>query len=130
MGSELGEEPKPTSLKAYFDELCGYAISIGMTYKEFWEDDIDILLYYVKAEETRQKKRNNEMWLQGAYIYQAIGALAPVLNGMTKEHRASPYLKQPFAITEEERIEQENQKLKRFVAYMDRLASKGGEKNG
>lgn len=131
MGSEVVvESTAETSLKDYFNELFVYALSIGMTYDQFWHDDVDLLVYYHKAEQIRNRKRNQEMWLQGLYIYQAIGNLAPVLNGFVKDHRAKPYLKQPIPITEEDRIEQENQKVLKFRDYLINLSKKGGKKDG
>ena len=102
----------------YLEELCAYALSLGMPLKEYWNDDPMLLNTYVRAEAIRQRKRNTELWLQGAYVYQAVGALVPVLNPFSKEHRAKPYLKQPIPISEEERAEQEREKYERFVEYM------------
>lgn len=97
-----------------FEELCPYALSIGMTLQEYWEEDLHLFDYYVKAEEIRQKKLNTQLWLQGLYVYQAIGNLSPVLNGFSKEHKARPYLKEPIALTKEEEIERENNKILKF----------------
>lgn len=133
MGSEELEQPqgetKITSLKEYFDELCDYALSIGMSYKEFWEDDVEIFVHYYNAEKIRQKRKNGEMWVQGVYIYNAIGSLAPILNGFSKEHKAQPYMERPIPLTEEERQEQDNQKALKFINQLDKIASKGGKKN-
>ena len=129
MGSEVGES-QPTSLKDYFDELCAYALSIGMSFQEFWEDSVDKLIYYHKAEQFRIRKKNEELWLMGLYVYNAVGNLAPILNMGVKDHKAKPYMKQPIPITEEERIEQENQRVSRFANYMDGLVKKGEMKDG
>ena len=102
----------------YLEELCAYAISVGMPASEYWYGDPQLLNNYVRAEEIRQRKKNNELWLQGLYIYQAIGALSPVLNPFSKEHRAKPYLKQPIPLTKEDVEEQEREKYDRFVQYM------------
>ena len=66
-----------------------------------------------------------ELWLQGLYVYNAIGALVPVLNPFSKEHKAKPYLKNPIPITEEEREEEQRRKEQRFIEFMDRLAEAG-----
>ena len=89
-----------------------------MTYDQYWYDDPYLINVYMKAEKIKQRKKNNELWLQGLYIYQAIGALTPVLNPFSKEHKAKPYLKQPIPISEEEKAEQEREKYERFVDYM------------
>lgn len=118
MGESRGvSQPTITPLE-YLDELFVYAFSIGMTYDQYWYDDPKLLLLFIKAENYKQRKRNNEMWLQGAYVYHAIASLVPVLNPFSKEHRAKPYLKNPIPITEEERADIEREKYERFVAYM------------
>ena len=93
-----------------------------MSYDQYWHDDPRLINAYIEAEKIKQRKRNTEMWLEGAYIYQAIGALAPVLNPFSKDHRARPYLKEPMAISEEERAEQERKKYERFVNYLMKRA--------
>ena len=102
----------------YLDELFTFAFAIGMTFDQYWHDDPALINLFVKAEKVKQRKRNTEMWLQGAYIYNAIGALVPVINPFSKEHRAKPYLKQPIPISEEEKAEQERDKYERFVNYL------------
>ena len=102
----------------YLDQLCDYAMSIGMSYHDYWFSDYTMLIHYHNAEKIRQRKRNNEMWVQGMYIYSAIGNLVPVLNPFSKEHKARPYLKQPIPISQEEKEEQEREKYERFVNYM------------
>lgn len=131
MGSEVEqkENSTETTLKEYFDELFAYALSIGMTYNQFWYEDIDLLRVYHNAEQIRIRKRNQEMWIQGMYIYQAIGSLAPILNGFVKDHKARPYMKKPIPITEDERIEQQNQKVQNFKNYMMKM-TKAGKKDG
>lgn len=108
----------------YLDELFAYALSIGMSYEQYWFDDPALLNTFVRAEEIRQRKRNNEMWLQGLYVYQAVGALSPVLNPFSKEHKAKPYLNQPIPITQEERDEIEREKYERMLNYMQSLVKK------
>lgn len=120
-GSVTAETISPLE---YLDELFTYAFSIGMTYDQYWHDDPALINLFVKAERVKQRKRNNEMWLQGMYIYQAIGALTPLINPFSKDHRAKPYLKQPIPITEEEREEQERDKYDRFVNYLMSKANK------
>lgn len=109
----------------YLEELFAYALSIGMTYEQYWYDDPFLLKAYYRAEEIRQRKRNNEMWLQGLYVYQAVGGLIHLANPFTKERRAKPYLKQPIALSEEELAEQEREKYNRFVEYMHKRVEAG-----
>lgn len=108
----------------YLNKLFAYALSIGMTYEQYWYDDPYLINAYIEAEKIKQRKRNNEMWLQGLYIYQAVGALSPVLNPFSKKHRAERYMKQPIPLTDEEREDLERDRYNRFVDYMHSLVKK------
>lgn len=102
-------------------------MSLGMSYEDYWFNHYDLIYYYIEAEEIRQRKRNNELWLQGAYIYQAIGSLTPVLNPFSKDHKARPYLKEPIPITQKDIDEQEERKVQQMKDYlMSRVKKQGG----
>ena len=76
MGGQLGETQSQTSqsIKSYFKTLFPYFLSIGMTYEQFWEEDTDLINDFIKAEQYRQTKLNNQLWLQGIYERLAIGS--------------------------------------------------------
>lgn len=124
MGESRGVSQQTITPLEYLEELGAYAISIGMPYDLYWYGKADAINNFVKAEQIKQRKKNNELWLQGAYIYQAIGALVPVLNPFSKEHRAKPYLKHAIPLTEEDREQIEREKYERFVNYMHSLVKK------
>lgn len=111
--------------KEYLHKLCAYAMSLGMTYEQYWYGNYDLINYYIESEKIRQVKRNNEMWLQGLYVHIAIGDLVPVLNPFSKEHKAKKYLSKPIPITKEEQEEEERDKMQRFIKYMDTLVARG-----
>lgn len=66
-----------------------------MTYEQFWNGDVEMVKAYRKAHEIKQREIDQNAWIQGAYIYQAIGALAPALKAFAKGS-AKPYLEHPF----------------------------------
>lgn len=125
-------------------------MSIGMSYDEFWNQDVDLVKAYRKANELRDKRRNEELWLQGMYIYEALCDASPLFRFSMKKGpvKPEPYAKEPYPITAEEvraRQERENrlkeERLKaefaQFVEGMRRKmpseahpADKGGEING
>ena len=75
-----------------------------MTYEQFWEGDPYLAKYYRQADELRVERRNQEMWLQGLYVYEAMCDVAPILHAMAKKGtKARPYPEQPYAITEKQR---------------------------
>ena len=73
-----------------------------------------LALYYRKAEEMRQKRKNQELWLQGMYIYEALCDVAPVLHAFAKRGtKPVPYPDHPYSITSKEREAEEERKRKR-----------------
>jgi len=127
-GSVEKRTTSPQDIIDYLNKLFAYALSIGMSYDQYWKEDPKLINAYIQAEEIRQRKRNNEMWLQGAYIYHAIGSLSPVLNPFSKDHKAKPYLKQPIPITEEEREQIQREKEAKFISYLDRIVEAQSKK--
>ena len=92
-----GESPRsPFRLRAFY-ELFPYYLAIGMTYEQFWEQDCDLVKYYRKAAQIRQDLKNQEAWLQGAYFYEALADVSPILRAFAKKgSKARPYPKKPF----------------------------------
>ena len=112
---EGGRQGSP-SLFTYtekFYELFPYYLSIGMTAEQYWEGDPTLARYYRKADEIRKERRNEELWLQGMYIYEALCDVSPVLHAFAKKGtKPQPYSEKPYAITKEqhERIEEEKER--------------------
>lgn len=120
MGSELvddsatpleGGEDAPFSFSSIFYEHLPYYLAIGMSADEFWLKDVDLVKAYRKADEIRKDRLNEELYLQGAYVYDALSRLAPIfqLGGGTAE----PYLYEPYPRTEAQRKEAEEREHKR-----------------
>ena len=96
-----------------FEELCSYYMSIGMSYYDYWDGDNCIAKYYRKIDKYNKDRKNYELWLQGAYFYEAILDASPTLNSFSKKNTPFPYRSSPFPITEDEiksKIEEENNK--------------------
>lgn len=123
--SQLENQTKQTSspkeILNYLDELCAYALSIGMTYEQYWYGDPKLLNTYIRAEEFRRTRRNQELWLQGLYVHYAIGTLVPVLNPFSKDKKAKSYLKEPLPISEKDL---EERRLKRIEKWTKMMMSK------
>lgn len=114
----------PQQIIDYFDELFAYALSIGMTYEQYWLQDPKLIYSYIKAEELRTKRKNQEMWLQGLYVHIAIGDLVPILNPFSKEHKARKYLDKPIPITQREQEEYERERIQKITRKLDSLVGK------
>lgn len=93
-------------LKTYtekFNELFPYYLSIGMTEEQYWDKDNQLVISYRKADELRMARKNQEMWLQGAYIYDALCRVSPILHAFAKKGtKPTPYLSEAYALTEKQ----------------------------
>lgn len=137
-GGEFNKTRSPfLTYTEQFYEVFPYYLSIGMTYELFWEGDPMLAKYYRQAEEIRNDKRNQELWLQGMYIYEALCDVAPILHSMAKRGtKARPYTEKPYAITEKQRLREAEEKerlnalkAKRFMeALMSSTNAKFKEK--
>lgn len=108
-------------------------MSIGMSYDEFWFRDVGLVKAYRRADELKRRRENELLWLQGAYIYEAICDVAPILHAFAKKGtKPQPYVKEPYPITESEiqereereaRLKQERIKAE-FAAFAARIQKK------
>ena len=109
-------------------------MSIGMTHHEFWHEDVRLVEAYRKAAELRDKRRNQELWLQGMYIYEALCAASPLFRFSMKGGtiKPQPYAKEPYPITEAEMREREQREARlkeerlkaEFAAFSERMRQK------
>lgn len=89
-----------------------------MSYDLYWYGEPSALLNFIRADEIKLKRLNHQLWLQGYYVYNAVGSLAPILNAFSKEHKTKPYLKEPIPLTEKEVEERRLQRLQKWTSMM------------
>jgi hypothetical protein len=108
------ESPLPfLTYTEQFNEQFPYYLAIGMTPEQYWEGDPTLAKYYRKAEEIRVEKRNQEMWLQGMYIYEAICDASPILHAFAKRGtKPHPYTEKPYVINDTQRKREDKSKEK------------------
>lgn len=93
-----------------------------MTYEQFWDGDPHLAKYYRQADELKVERKNQELWLQGLYIYEALCDVAPILQAMAKKGtKARPYPEQPYAITEKQRKRELEEKERRVAEKGKRM---------
>lgn len=121
----MGSSEVNTSLSytEVFESAFPFYLSIGMTYEQFWEGQPSLTVDYRKAHKIAQQRRNHEAWMQGYYIYNAIGAFAEILPAFPKKGaKIQPYLEEPFPLSEEEareRVERkQREKMERIKQRM------------
>ena len=96
-----------------FRRALPYYISIGMTPGDFWHGDPWLCEAYRMADEKAARRSDWLAWLNGSYVYQAIGDNAPVLNPLSKRPKARAYPKKPYTqqLEDEEREKTAAQRL-------------------
>lgn len=109
-------------------------MSIGMSYDEFWDGDVEAVKAYRKSHELLERRRNQELWLQGMYFYEALCDASPLYRFTMKKGtiKPEPYVKEPFPITEadvrereEREARQKEERLKaEFTAFAERVRKK------
>jgi hypothetical protein len=78
-----------------------------MTPEQYWDGDPSLTKYYRQAHELQRKRRNEDMWLQGMYIYEALCDVSPILHAFAKKGaKPHPFTDKPYSITKEDREEE------------------------
>lgn len=119
----------PQEIVNYLDDLFAYALSIGMTYEQYWYQDPMLIKAYIKAEEYKQVRRNQDLWLQGLYVHIAIGDLVPILNPFSKQHKAKKYLEKPIPTTQKELELQEEARVNHIYNKLNAIANANKNKS-
>ena len=126
MGAEFLTEGAPTREKTnteIFEDCFPFYLAIGMSYAEYWEGDPKLTQYYRKAYQIKQEEINNNAWLQGMYIYDAVStALHNALRGMGKNKPpAKDYAKQPYEL--KNKVKSEAEKAKEIEIEQEKAAA-------
>lgn len=104
-----------------------------MTYDQFWNDDPMLVKYYRKAAEIEVDRKNQELWLQGMYIYDALCCASPVFRSFAKKGtKPAPYPAAPYALNAKQQEKEKEIKEKlayekgkaRMSAFMERVNAK------
>lgn len=115
--SEKQGSPKveSISLTKIFEDNCPIYMGYGMTFDEFWYDTPYKAKFYREAYEIQVRHRDEEFWMQGVYIYDALCRVAPILHAFSKAGtKPLPYPDKPYLFdkTQELSEEEKEQKIK------------------
>lgn len=116
---------------------------MGMTYDQFWNDDVELVKFYREAFQLKQQLKEQDLWLQGAYFCEAISAcFSDKKNKVTYPEKPHGYLGIKKAETAAQKSAKEELKKKQayektkidmelWAARLERkFKKKGGEENG
>lgn len=94
--------------------MCPWFLHYGMTWHEFWYESIDRLADYWQKYQFDIESRNQELWIQGIYIQEAVAAV------LDSKHRVK-YPSKPFRLTELTSEEKEAENKRKVEALREAL---------
>lgn len=125
--SEEKSKVESTSLSELFEKHCPIYMSYGMTYNEFWYGQAYVVKFYREAHKLAIQQQDENNWMQGMYVYDALCKVSPVLHAFSKKGtKPLPYIDKPILMdkinirekTEQEiEQEQEAERLKAIIHF-------------
>lgn len=138
MGDGEVTTPQKTFTECFEDALPAY-LAMGMTWEQFWFEAPEIAVSYRKADTIRKRRKNEELWLEGVYVAEALNA---TVGNMFSKGARHEYPAEPFALTvdeQQERKEREERKrmermkaafIARSLQVNTKLGGKPGDERG
>lgn len=126
---------EPPSDADYFRELFNrffsYYLYLGMSYDEYWNGDCRLVRCYREAHELKREAKNQELHLQGLYIYEAfsvvMGQFAAGLAGK-KPDASVKYPDTPHPITEREKQAEKARSIEDAQKYLKSIKARTKQK--
>lgn len=84
-------------------------MAIGMTYEQYWYGDPLMVRAFYKADKLRQRRADENAWLNGMYFMAAINA---TIGNIGNKGTLNEYPKEPFSAEGERLLEQKKEKRK------------------
>lgn len=128
-----GNAQTPDSCREIFDKSFPAYLAMGMTYDEFYRKDHTLTISYRRAYERKLKRDNEMLWLQGAYIYDAIMRISPLLIPFNSHPKPTPYLEKPYPLFDNDTEKTDNKEkavADKGLAYMQAQMLKFNKKFG
>ena len=122
---EQEQKVESTSLTALFEQLCPIYMVYGMSYDEYWFGEPYRAEFYKKAYKLKRKIKDEELWTQGMYIYEALLDVSPILHAFCSKgtkplpYRTKSYRNELEEVVDDEAREQliKNEQLKAEVLF-------------
>ena len=101
-----------TSLTILFERMCPIYMSYGMSFNEFWYGDAGIVVMYRETNKLKLKRQDENNWMIGMYVYEAILDCSPILHPFSKRGtKPLPYAEKPYLMDKlDEQIKTEEQR--------------------
>lgn len=112
-----------TSLTKLFEEQCPIYMAYGMEYNDFWYGDAYLTKFYRESHKLKVKQKDEELWMQGMYIYEALCDVSPILHAFSKKGtKPLPFSEKPYLFNSEKfKSEEEKEQEKKNAELIARL---------
>ena len=85
------------SLTELFEKQCPIYMSYGMTYDEYWYGEPYRARFYRDSYLIKIRQKDEELWMQGMYIYEALCKVSPILHAFSKKGtKPLPFSDKPY----------------------------------
>lgn len=123
--SKESPEVEYTSLTEIFEKMCPIYMSYGMSYNDYWFGPAFMTMFYRDANKLRIRQQDENNWMIGMYVYEAIVDCSPILHPFSKKGtKPLPYAEKPYLYDklrektrEEKEREKENERLKAIIHF-------------
>lgn len=107
-------------LTEVFEKMCPYYMAMGMTYDQYWRDDVTMPIMFRKAYKIKQEEIKWQIWEEGVYTYEALCKVSPVLHAFAKNGtKPLPFSSEPYGINklkeQQDKEEKENKKQEKII---------------
>ena len=96
---------------------------MGMTYEQYWEQSPYLAVAYRKAYRLRREADNEQAWLQGLYVFDALAVC--LANAFAKRvSKKQNYIEKPidiYPLTEREKKRREAEENAKMQAAMEAM---------
>lgn len=129
--SEEKSKVEDASLSLFFEKMCPIYMGYGMSYDEFWYKSPYRAKFYLESYKQKIRQHDENMWVQGMYIYEALCDVSPVLHAFSKKGtKPLPYSKKPYlADSDMLKSEQEKEQKRKNDELLVKLHFKRWVKN-
>lgn len=109
-----------------------YYLTYGMTYEQYWFGDPTLVIAYREAHKLSNEQKNQEMWVQGYYVFTAFQTALSNIHLDGKRHTMNQYMESPLELykpkkTKEQEAEEAKQKV---IATFNNIKRAWDEKRG
>lgn len=117
------QQVESASLTKTFEELCPIFMSYGMSYDEYWYGSPYRAKFYSEAHKLKVKQKDEELWMQGMYIYEALCDVSPILHAFSKNGtKPLPYADKPFLYNDKKyQTKEEKEKIRKNEELIARI---------